>query len=66
MRYYDNQGTREAIDRHLRRNAIRQANLGLDSTPEERAEAAKAWENDLIEIAKLDNEFAYQVHAEND
>ena len=66
MKYYDNQGTREAIDRYLKRNANRQANLGTDSTKEEIEEAAKAWTNDLIEIAKLDTEFAYQVHAEID
>jgi uncharacterized protein (DUF2164 family) len=66
MKYYDNQGTREAIDRYLKRNATRQANLGIDSTKEEIEEAAKAWTNDLIEIAKLDNEFAYQVHVELD
>ena len=63
MKYYENQGTREAIDRYLKRNASRQANLGTDSTKEEIEEAAKAWTNDLIEIAKLDTEFAYQVHA---
>ena len=66
MKYYENQGTREAIDRYLKRNATRQANLGIDSTPEEIEKAAKAWTNDLIEIAKLDNEFAYQVHVELD
>jgi len=66
MTYHENQGIREAIDRYLKRNASRQANLGVESTTEERAQAAKAWDNDLIEIAKLDTEFAYQVHAEND
>jgi len=66
MTYYTNQGIREAIDRYLKKNASRQANLGMESTTEERAQAAKEWENDLMEIAKLDNEFAYQVHAATD
>jgi hypothetical protein len=66
MTYHKNQGIREAIDRYLKKNASRQANLGMESTTEERNQAAKAWENDLMEIAKLDHEFAYQVHAETD
>ena len=66
MTYHKNEGIREAIDRYLKKNASRQANLGTESTTEEKAQAAKAWTNDLMEIAKLDNEFAYQVHAETD
>ena len=64
--YHENQGIRESIDRLLKRNAARQANLGFDSTEDELYRAAKLWENDLVEIAKLDPEFAESVHAQND
>ena len=66
MTYRENQGIREEIDRYLKKNAARQANLGMSSTKEERSAADRAWENDLIEIAKLDPEFAYLCHAESD
>ncbi len=66
MTYHENQGVREEIDRYLRRNASRQANLGVTSTREERAEADAAWERDLLEIEKLDPEFAKVVHAQTD
>lgn len=64
--YHENQGIREAIDRLLKKNAARQANLGLDSTEDEMYRAAKLWENDLVEIAKLDPEFAESLHVQND
>lgn len=64
--YHENQGIREAIDRLLKKNAARQANLGLDSTDDEMYRAAKLWENDLMEIAKLDAEFAESLHVQND
>lgn len=64
--YHTNQGIREAIDRLLKKNAARQANLGLDSTDDEMYRAAKLWENDLMEIAKLDAEFAESLHVQND
>lgn len=63
--YHKNQGVREAIDRLLKKNAARQANLGVDSTEDELYRAAKLWENDLIEIAKLDKEFAESLHAQD-
>ena len=63
--YHNNNGVREEIDRLLKRNAKRQANLGTDSTEEERLRAAKLWENDLIEIGKLDKEFAESLHAQD-
>lgn len=63
--YHNNQGVREAIDRLLKRNAARQANLGIDSTEDEIYRAAKLWENDLAEIAKLDAEFAESLHAQD-
>ncbi len=66
MTYNENQGVREEIDRYLRRNAARQANLGMSSTKEERLAADRAWESDLLEIEKLDPEFAKAVHAQTD
>ena len=66
MTYRENQGIREEIDRYLKRNAARQANLGMSSTKEERLEADAAWETDLLEIEKLDPQFAKAVHAESD
>ena len=57
-RYHENQGVREEIDRLLKRNAARQANLGTESTEEERVRVVKLWNSDLIEISKLDLEFA--------
>ena len=66
MKYYENEGIRVEIDRYLKRNASRQANLGKSSTKEERVEACIAWERDLLEIEKLDPEFAKVVHAQTD
>ena len=66
MTYRENEGVREEIDRYLKKNASRQANLGRSSTKEERLAADSAWETDLLEIEKLDPEFAYLCHAESD
>ena len=66
MMYYENAGIKEEIDRYLRKNASRQANLGKSSTVEERNEASAAWERDLLHIEKLDPEFAQAVHAQTD
>ena len=63
--YHTNNGVREEIDRLLKKNAKRQANLGTDSTEDEIYRAAKLWENDLIEIAKLDKDFADSLHAQD-
>lgn len=63
--YHKNIGIRESIDSILKRNAKRQANLGIDSTEEERVRAEKLWQNDLIEIGKLDKEFAESLHAQD-
>jgi len=63
--YYTNEGVREEIDRLLKGNARRQANLGLESTDEERLRAVKLWNNDLIEIAKLDPELAQTLNAQD-
>ena len=64
-KYHENEGIREEIDRLLKRNAARQANLGIDSTEGELFRAAKLWENDIIEIAKLDPQFAEVLHAQD-
>jgi len=66
MTYSENQGVREEIDRYLKKNAARQANLGMSSTKEERSAADAAWESDLLEIEKLDADFAKAVHAQTD
>jgi len=66
MMYYENAGIKEEIDRYLRKNASRQANLGKSSTVEERNEASAAWERDLLHIEKLDPEFAQAVHVQTD
>lgn len=66
MTYRENQGVREEIDRYLKKNAARQANLGKESTKDERLAADRLWETDLLEIEKLDPEFAKAVHAESD
>lgn len=57
-RYHDNKGVRDEIDRILKRNAKRQANLGTESTEQEREQAKQDWASDLIEIAKFDKDFA--------
>jgi uncharacterized protein (DUF2164 family) len=62
--YHDNQGIREAIDRILRRNAKRQANQGLETTDEQKERDAREWQNDLIQISKLDKDFADTLHVE--
>lgn len=64
--YHDNKGIREEVDRILKRNARRQANLGIDSTEDELFRAAKLWEEDLMQIAKLDPQFAESLHAQTD
>ena len=64
--YHDNQGIREAIDRILRKNAKRQANQGLETTDEQKERDAREWSNDLMQIAKLDKDFADSLHVENE
>jgi uncharacterized protein (DUF2164 family) len=62
--YHENQGIREAIDRILKRNARRQANQGLETTDEQKERDAREWSNDLMQIAKLDKDFADTLHVE--
>jgi hypothetical protein len=63
--YYTNQGVREEIDRLLKSNAKIQANLGLESTEEERLRAVELWQHYLVQIAKLDPEFAEVLEPQN-
>lgn len=65
-KYHQYEGVRELIDGYLRKNASRQANLGMSSTKEERDEADRLWQMDLLEIEKLDPEFAKILHAQDD
>lgn len=55
--YHTDQYVREAIDLILKRNAKRQANLGVESTPEEREHARNVWDEDLKIINVIDPEF---------
>lgn len=58
---------RAIIDHYLEKNAKLQASLGKDSTDEQRLLVKKVWETDLLlEIAKLDPEFARKIHAQDD
>jgi hypothetical protein len=60
-RYHTDQYVREEIDRLLERNAKRQAALGIEDCLEMRVlkkSAAKDWGRDLIEISRLDLDFA--------
>lgn len=62
MLYYEDTEVRSKIDDILRRNAAVQANLGKDSTEEERHLADRYWLNMLEEIRILDPEYADRVH----
>ena len=62
--YHTNIGIREEIDRILKGNAKRQANLGMESTDDELWRAKKLWESDLLKIAALDNEIAEVLSAQ--
>lgn len=56
---------KEKIDELLKKNAIRNANLGLESTDEERLRVKRLWANDLEEIRKLDEELAETLQAQD-
>jgi len=59
MNYYYHQDAevREQIDELLRQNATIQANLGTDSTPEEREEAKRKWMELAKKIREIDPKF---------
>lgn len=58
--YYQDAEVRAQIDELLRQNATIQANLGTDSTAEERAEAKRQW----MELAKKINEIDPKFYRE--
>tara|TARA_R110000787_G_scaffold260090_1_gene365344 strand:- start:296 stop:532 length:237 start_codon:yes stop_codon:yes gene_type:complete len=65
--YHRDPAKRAIIDHYLQKNASLQANLGTDSTDEERLLAKRLWVSDLLpEIAKQDPEFAHKLHAQDD
>jgi hypothetical protein len=55
--YATDQFAREAIDILLKRNAARQANLGTESTDEERESTKQDWRDSLKIISVIDPEF---------
>ena len=62
--YYTNKKTKEKIDKLLKKNAIIQANLGIDSTDSERNKADKKVGELVKQIKGLDEEFAKKVFVE--
>ena len=58
--YYQDAEVRAQIDELLHQNATIQANLGTDSTTEERAEAKRQW----MELAKKINEIDPKLYRE--
>jgi hypothetical protein len=55
--YTTDQFAREAIDILLKRNAARQANLGIESTDEARLSVKEDWSDSLKIISVIDPEF---------
>ena len=55
--YYTEEDVREEIDILLKENAAIQANLGTDSTPQERKEADDKWKVIAAKIKTLDIKF---------
>lgn len=55
--YYQDAEVRAQIDELLRHNATIQANLGTDSTPEERVEAKRQWMELAKQISEIDPKF---------
>ena len=61
--YHRDPAKRAIIDHYLKKNASLQANLGTDSTDEERLLSNRIWVYDILpEIAKQDPEFAQRLH----
>ena len=58
--YYQDAEVRAQIDELLQQNATIQANLGIESTSEERAEAKRQW----MELAKKINEIDPKFYRE--
>lgn len=55
--YYQDAEVREQIDELLQQNATIQANLGTDSTTEEREEAKRQWMELAKQIREIDPKF---------
>jgi len=55
--YYQDAEVREQIDELLQQNATIQANLGTDSTTEEREEAKRKWMELAKKIREIDPKF---------
>jgi hypothetical protein len=55
--YYQDAEVREQIDELLQQNATIQANLGTDSTAEEREEAKRQWMELAKQIREIDPKF---------
>lgn len=55
--YYQDAEVREQIDELLQQNATIQANLGIESTTEEREEAKRKWMELAKQIREIDPKF---------
>ena len=55
--YYQDAEVREQIDELLQQNATIQANLGIESTAEEREEAKRKWMELAKQIREIDPKF---------
>ena len=55
--YYQDAEVREQIDELLQQNATIQANLGIESTSEEREEAKRKWMELAKQIREIDPKF---------
>jgi low affinity Fe/Cu permease len=55
--YYQDAEVREQIDELLQKNATIQANLGTESTTEEREEAKRKWMELAKQIREIDPKF---------
>ena len=64
MKYYQDSEAKSAIDELLEKNAINQANLGTESTDEERYRVQSLWKVYLLpKIREIDPAFAERVEA---
>ena len=55
--YYQDEAVRKQIDELLQQNAKIQANLGIESTTEEREEAKRKWMELAKQIREIDPKF---------
>lgn len=66
MSYYSDTEKKRLIDEILEKNASNQANLGIESTDEERYRVQHIWKDYLLpQIRKIDAEFAEVVEAQD-